>query len=248
MALALRLLLQGLGGRYPALLSGSCLFALRSTLLITAMGHGPSFSRQLWKYTEPLEWLVCAWVVFELFGHWTRNYPGIGRFGRLLLGVFTFLAGLASVAISPMEWKALIFAGDRAKFYLVYRVVVVALALFTIAIWLFFSNYPAPVSPNIRYHTRILVAYLVSVAFALLALNFLGDRLGTRQFAWTNLLIVMSTVGCFGMWAILMTRKGEVKAGGPEPLRPEQKAAIERINLQLLDFMKGLRPAGRRSS
>ena len=89
LALAARLLLQGLAGAYPALLTSSCVFALRSSLLILSLSAHRSTMGQAWRVTEPVIWLLWCWIVLELFAKWTRSYPGIGRFGRYLFGVWS---------------------------------------------------------------------------------------------------------------------------------------------------------------
>lgn len=233
--LAARLLLQGLGGVYPSLLTGGCVFALRSSLLILSVHH--SYSRSTmgdaWKLTEPLVWLAWSWIVLELFSKWTGSYRGIGRFGRFLFGAFVSIALLVSLILFPFEWKALFFAHDFRIYYILTRVLMATLALFTFMVWLFFRNYPAAVAPNVVRHTHITAAY-----FAVNALSYLALTLnGPKMVAEVNLAIVAVSAGCFSAWAILLTRKGEERESMPA-IQPEDMARIERVNRELLGLMK----------
>jgi hypothetical protein len=235
--LAARLLLQGLGGVYPALVTGSCVFALRSSLLILSVHHSYSYSpmKYAWEMTAPLGWLVWSWIVLELFSKWTRSYPGIGRFGRFLFGALVSVALLVSLISWPFEWKALVLAHDVRISYILNRVLLGTLALFTLLVWLFFRNYPAAVAPNVVRHTHITMAFFAINALSWLALTLSGLKMAAR----VNLSIVVATFGCFSAWAILLTRKGEARESIPAmPL--EDITRIERVNRELLDLMKNL--------
>jgi hypothetical protein len=230
--LAARLLLQGLGGVYPALLTASCVFAFRSSLLILSVTHSRPM-REVWKVTQPVDLLLCCWIVFELFSKWTRSYPGIGRFGRFLLGALILVAVLISLVWCPFEWKSLVFDDALRIYYILDRVVSLALAVFMLSVWLFFRNYPAAVAPNVVRHTHVTVIY-----FAISGLNVLAFTLnGLKVGALVNLSIVAVTVGCFGAWAFLLTRKGEDRASLPT-VSPEDAIRIEKVNQELLILMK----------
>jgi hypothetical protein len=229
---AARLLLQGLGGIYPALLTASCVFALRSSLLILAF-QSRSMGRDVWKMTQPIDWLVSCWIVLELFSKWTRSYPGIGRFGRFLFGVLVIVALSVSVAWWPIEWKSLLFDHDLRIYYFLSRFVWATLALFTLLIWLFFRNYPAAVAPNVVRHTHITATYFTVCALSELAFTLNGRWV----LPLVNFLIVAITAACFSAWAILLTRKGEDR-DAIVAISPDEAARIERINQELLGLMK----------
>jgi hypothetical protein len=236
LVLALRLLLQGLGGVYPALLTGSCLFALQATLLMvsTSQPHNRPVTDGIWKVTEPLVWLVWCWIVLELFSKWTRSYRGIGRFGRFLFGVLISIALIVSLIFFPLEWKALFFAHDFRIYYIFTRVLMATLALFMLLVWLFFRNYPEAVAPNVVRHSHITVTCLGVNALSVLALTLNG----LKVIAWVNLVIVAVSAGCFSAWAIFLTRKGEERQSVPT-MPIEDVARIEQVNEELLGLMKG---------
>jgi hypothetical protein len=230
-----RLLFQGLGGVYPALLAGSCIFALRSSLLILSLSDLVSRTREAWRITEPLVWIMWAWIVLELFSKWTRSYPGIGRFGRYLFGVLVTVALLVSMIGWTFEWRALVFAHDFRIYYILNRVLMATLAVFTLLVWLFFRNYPAAVAPNALRHTQITVTYLATNALSQLAFTLNGLKVN----AAVNLLIVVATFACFSAWAVFLTRKGEVRSTVPA-MEPAEVARIEQVNRELLGLMKKL--------
>jgi hypothetical protein len=231
--LAARLLLQGLAGVYPALLSGSCVFALQASLLILSVSGVRSTMGQAWKITEPVVWILWCWIVLELFSKWTRSYRGIGRFGRALFGGLIFVALLASLVLYAFEWKALFFDRDFRIYYILTRIVMATLALFIFLVWLFFRNYHAAVAPNVLRHTRTTVTYFAVNALSYLMLTLIGPKVVPL----VNLLIVLAATGCFSAWAVFLTRKGEEREAIPL-MEPEEIARIERVNQELLGLMK----------
>ncbi len=234
LSVAVRLLLQGLGGEYPALLTACCILPIKSLLLMFSYS-GPSnaLMRQFWKAAEPIEWVLSAWIVFELFSRWTRSYKGIGRFGKLLLAVLLLGALVLSMAFCPMEWKALVFAGDTRIYYILHRIVWGTLAIFVISTWLFFRNYPVAIAPNVIRHNHVAAVY-----FALGALSSWAFTLnGLKVIAWVNLSMVAISLACYLAWAIRLTRKGRIPIMPPH-VTIEDKARIERVNQELLGFMR----------
>jgi len=233
--LAVRLLMQGLGGVYPALLTGSCVFAVQASLLILSLSqpHNHTVMGGVWKITEPLIWVLWSWIVLELFSKWTGSYRGIGRFGRFLFVVLILVALMLSLVAWPLEWKSLVIAHDFRIYYILNRVLMATLALFTFSVWLFFRNYPVPVAPNVVRHTHITATYLGITALSWLVLTLSG----LKMTALANLSIVAIASMCFSAWAILLTRKGEERESIPV-MPPEDVARIERVNEELLGLMK----------
>jgi hypothetical protein len=203
LVLTARLLFQGLGGVYPALLTASWVFALRSSLLIMSVSHSSSMAR-VWKITQPLDWLIWFWVALELVSKWTRSRPGMGGLGRFLFAALMLSALLVSLICWPFEWRSLAFDHDLRTYYILNRVIWTVLALFTLSAWLFLRNQGA-VAPNVVSHTHITVTYFAMNALSQLALNLNGPKVA----ALVNLSIVLVTAGCFSAWAVLLTRKGE---------------------------------------
>jgi len=244
--LAVRLLFQGLGRVYPALLTGTCVFAMQGLLFMLSRHHANPLgtvdtleaarARAAWfqaeKMTDPLVWVLWFWIVLELFSKWTRAYRGIGRFGQFFLGTLIFIALMISLISCRIEWRDLVFLHDTRIYYVLTRVFMATLALFTLSVWLFFRNYPAPVAPNVVRHTHITTIYLSATALSWLMHNLY--RIG-----WGNLSIVVLAVGSFSAWAILLTRKGEEVESIPA-MSPEDIARIERLNQELLGLMKRL--------
>jgi hypothetical protein len=237
LAVAARLLLQGLAGQYPALVTACCVLPVKSLLLMYSyyfynLAVPQDQLRQLGTYLYPLDWGISAWIVFELFSRWTRSYRGIGRFGKYLLVILLAGALLVSVACWHAEWAALVFAHNFRIYYLLNRVVFGALALFTVGTWLFFRSYPVAIAPNVFRHTHIAVVYFVTSAASLLVFTLNG----LRVIRTINLLIVVISAACFCAWAILMTRRGEVTPM-TQRISVEDKDRIEHLNAELLAFM-----------
>jgi hypothetical protein len=235
LGLFVRLLMQRLGGVYPGLLVASGIFTLQQTLLILTLAPSGSTTQIVWKLTEPLVWLLWTWIVLELFSKWTRSYAGIGQFGRYLFVALMAAALVISVTMAPIEWRTPGFGQVFRVYYILNRVLMAALALFTLLLWLFFRNYPVPVAANVSRHTFITVAYLSLNALVQLAFT-LG---GLKTAPVVNLSLVVLSAGSFSAWAILLTQRGEAKESIPI-IPPEEIAKTERINRELLALMRSL--------
>ena len=242
LAVAARLLLQGLGGEYPALLAACCTLPFKSVLLMASYVHTARHYQMMdaARHLDPIEWILSAWIVFELFSHWSRSYAGIGRFGKLLLAVLLTVALLVSVAFWRAEWEALVFAHTFRIYYILNRFVWVTLAVFVVGTWLFFRNYPVSIAPNVVRYTYIAVAYFVvnALSFLVFTLN------GRKVVAYANLAIVMVTTGCFAAWALLLTQRGQ-ELPAVQRVTQEDKERIEKINQELLAFMGNFPKHGR---
>jgi hypothetical protein len=242
LAVAVRLLMQGLGGEYPALLTACCILPIKSLLLLFSFAGllTAEQRRQLGRNLEPIEWLLSSWIVFELFSRWTRSYRGIGRFGKFLLAVLLTGALLISVACWRTEWAALVFRENYRIYYILNRIFWATLALFVVGAWLFFRNYPVPVAPNVVRHTHVAVVYFVVSALGLLVFTLNG----LKVVAQANLVIVMATAGCFCAWAVLLTREGQI-APPAQRVSVADRERIEKINQDLLVFMGDFRKPDR---
>lgn len=228
LAVAIRLLWQGLGGLYPALLTASLVFPIKSVLLMES-----SHFRAVWKVLVPIDWVFNAWIVFELFSWWTRSYPGIKRFGNILLAVLLGASAGISLLFWPSEWKALDFARELQTYAYFQRFAAGALLLFLSGTLFFFRNYPAPVPPNVVRASRIMIGYLLGLTTFDLVWNFAREPIK----AYCNLGIVATTFTAFLAWATFLTAEGQA----PVQMKPptaEEKDRIDRINEELLDFMR----------
>jgi len=233
LAVVVRLLLQGLGAEYPALLTACCIIPIKSLVLMFSYSFiTHDQAREISRNLRPVEWTLNAWIVFELFSRWTRSYVGIGRFGKLLMAALLVIALTISVAFWPVEWKGLVFRQDYRVFYILNRAIWVQLALFLMGTWFFFRNYPVSIASNVARYTYIAVVY-----FSLNALSELTFTInGLKFMSYVNLTNVTSTTACFFAWAVFLARRGQ------EPVaikRVSQKDTerIERINRELLVFM-----------
>jgi hypothetical protein len=235
LVLAVRLAQQRLVGVYQALFGQSCLFAAQNVLLMLSISDNRSTMRATWQVTEPIVWLCWVWLVLDLFSKWSRSYKGIGRFGRYLFVALVSAAFLVSLIGWPYEWRALVTTGDNRVYLIFNRILFATLALFTVSVWVFFHNYPTPVTKNLVRHTYITIAYLCSLAFG----NWAFTLSGTRLTLFVNVSIVLSAALCFGAWAVLLTRKGEARESIPY-MDPNEIEKIVRLNRELLILMREL--------
>ena len=241
-AVAVRLLVQGLAGQYPALMTAMCILPLKSLMLMESLFSKTTVLqvRALNKFLLPVEWVLYAWIVFELFSLWSKSYVGIGRFGKFLLAALLAGALLLSLLFGFAEWKALVFSHDFRVYYMMDRVIWGTLALFVLGIWQFFRKYPVSIAPNVVRHTHIAVVYFVVGAICLLLFTLNG----VKVVAWANIAIVISSASCYCAWAVLLTRRGQVLTP-MQQISQQDKERIERINKELLVFMREVPKNGR---
>lgn len=228
LAVAVRLLWQGLGGRYPALLTASLVFPIKSIFLIES-----SHFHMVWKQLVPIDWIFNAWIVFELFSWWTRSYPGIKRFGNVLLVVLLVASVGLSLLFWPSELQALGFAKELKVYAYFQRFAAGAFLIFLSGTMFFFRNYPAPVPSNVVRTSRIMICYLLGLTIMDLVWNFADAQIQ----AYCNLGIVATTFAAFLAWATFLTAEGQIPVQMKLPT-PEEKYRIDRINEELLDFMR----------
>jgi len=235
LVVGVRLLILGLGGEYPALTTACCFLPIKSLLLmLTYLPSVPANQMRLTaQYLSPLEWILCAWIVYELFSRWSASYQGIGRFGRLLFTVILVSSVLISLATWRVEWEKLIFAHNFRIYYIQERIVWGTLSIFVFGTWLFFRNYPVAIPPNVLRHTYVSMVYFTGTALCLLAFTMTG----LTFLAPINLTKMIIGAGSFIAWAILLTRKGEIMPK-IQRVSQEDKMRIEKINQDLLTFME----------
>ncbi len=235
LAVAVRLLGSGLAGEYPALFVSCCVFPCKSLLLMWLYPHVTNQqARQISENLAPLEWICCTWIVFELFSRWTAAYPGIGRFGKILLAVLLVVAVGLSFVFWSKEWEGLDFVRSFRIYYIVHRMVYAVLGLFLLGTWLFFRNYPVAIAPNVVRHTRISLFYFLSSALAELAYTLNGPK----YVAAVNLAIVSTTAISFGTWAALLTKAAQ-RVPEAQVVTAADRERIERLNMQFIDLLGG---------
>jgi hypothetical protein len=245
LAVAVRLLMQGLGGEYPALLAACCVLPVKSLLVMFSYSWAASHdqARSVVVNLRPIEWILSTWIVFELFSRWTRSYVGIGRFGKYLMVTLLAIALLLSVAFWHAEWQALDFRQNFRIYYILNRMVMLSLALFVVGTWMFFRNYPVAIAPNVARHTQVAGVYFVVTALSELIFT-LNSWKGPRVVGVINLSIVTAAAGCYSAWAILLTRKGQVSPPAQQVSLADRER-IERLNEELLVFMGNVPKNGR---
>jgi len=239
LVLAFRLLVQGLAGEYPALFTACLVFPIKSLLLMASYWStmSPPQARQISQNLGVFDGLLGAWIVYELFSRWTANYKGIGRFGKGLLVVLVLVSIGISLLTSRQEWKSLDFVSDFRIYIILHRILFTVLGLFVLGMWLFFRKFPVAMAPNIVRHTHLAIVYFVGNALAELAYTIGGGgRVFTER---ANLAIVSITALSFGAWAVLLTKRGQIRPP-VQVVSSDDRARIQRLNDELLGLMGGI--------
>lgn len=163
-----------------------------------------------WTYflSEPVSWVLYVLVVLELYSLVLRGYKGIASVGRWVM-----MSGLlVSIVISAVSLRAdLGNPAERYKtilyFTAVERGVVSSLVIFLFVIAIFLVVYPVPLSRNTLVHAIAYSTYFLSITMAYLIRNMTGAEVNVA----VNLLLTGITIACLAIWALFLSREGEVK-------------------------------------
>jgi len=234
LALAVRLLYQGLAGRYPALFSASVVLPIKSLVLLNSylLRLNQIQIKQLSENLGLLDLVFAVWIVYEVFSCWYSKYTGIGTLGKTLFAVIIAASIAVSVLFWSNEWQALDFVRDFRFYYILHRTMLLTPGLILIGMWLFFRMFPVQNPPNVMRYAVGATFYLLSGGIAELIFTLWGLKYMTE----VNLAIVSITTVTFALWALVLNKAGEV-VPQEKPRRPERYERTERLNQDLLDLM-----------
>jgi hypothetical protein len=230
-ALCGRLLASSLWRRYPRFTAFVAVLAAESVTLAVIRPYGAAFYGHVWIVTRCLALTFEILAVIEIFSLWSRNFPGIGSFGRRLFGCILVTALLTVAATLPGD-------ATRGGWVVAYQIVSVAnrgthllLALFLLLMLAFFARFGAPVGPNLRRHTRSMLFFLAATS-----ITYWVVTVG-RDFRMSNLLLPAISFSCLIAWLAAFRRGGEVRVrSNVSPAEMHEYEAAEALSEKLLRF------------
>lgn len=162
-----------------------------------------------WMTSEPFSLALLFLATHEMVGKVPGHYRGFGNFGRQrlrrLLDAALVIALLSSVIeASGPEWNWSQPMLLRLTFAL-HRITTSTLAVYLVLVAIFVSRLRVPFQRNLRIHSRLFACYLSLQTGVMLAAVAIGH--GTPAIG--NLVTGGSAV-LFLLWAVLLTRAGEV--------------------------------------
>jgi hypothetical protein len=229
----------GLHRRYRAFFLFTIFFALQNTC-VGVLNVGGGAYQKIWVLTEPVEWLIYAWIVLELFSLVLEDYQGLYTVGRWTL-IAAVSIGLLASGISLMvpthyTRQSLLMA----YYYMAERAIYFSLVVFLLTILLLLTRYPITLSRNAMIHSVVFSTYFLgnTAIFVLLTTRGYGAM---RIAAYATQAV---NVGAVGTWLALWHAAGERR---PQRLRSawtpgaEEKLShqLHSLNLALLRMTRG---------
>ena len=217
--LCARLLVGRFASRFPWFTAFIATLAGESLALALLQPYSAALYGKVWFVTRGLAPLVEALAVVEIFSRWSGNFSGIETFGRKLFIGLLILAAFLAAATLPAD-------ANRQGWVFAFQMVSVAnrgvhllLATFLGLMIAFFARFGGPVDPNLRRHTRMMLAFEAATGLSYLATTV------ARDFALTDVLVSAVFFVCLAGW-LFAFRRGEDTRPDTD-ISPEQLAEYE---------------------
>jgi hypothetical protein len=235
--LAIRLYTSRLSLRYS-----SFFWLLIFTTLVTAcelpLSVASGAYQKIYVLTEPLYWVLYAWVVLEISALVLEGYEGLATVGRwALIAAFTIsLLGSTTTLLIPHQTMQ---STLMSYYYVAERAVYFSLLVFLLAILYILLHYPIALSPNMVSHAVIFSLYFLFNAVMYTVLSVFGKRfLRSVEFGTQ-----VATLLALGAWLALLRPSREErprpKAGAGLPSREEELITqLSTLNQALLRAIK----------
>lgn len=207
-----RLYLSGLHRRYRAFFLFLIFFTLQS-VVYALLGPRSGAYQKVWVLSEPIEWFLYVWMVWELYALVLHDYRGLYAVGRWSLIVAVSAGFLASgfTLIIPSHFTR---QGHLMTYYYVAeRAVYFSLAVFLVTILFLLTRYPITLNRNAIVHSVVFTVYFLSNTIVFLLISTRGQQ--ALQIA--NYAIQAVNVGALATWLALLNPAGEQR---PQRLRP----------------------------
>ena len=221
---AIRLLQLGLHRTYRWFFLYWTLSLVRSLILYPLDIRGQVYFR-VWKWTEPVIWLLQILVVLELYHLVLRPYRGIYSLGRWF---FWFAVGVAVAVASASVARAWEPRPPREIFFLIHGGIQAALAIFILLLIGFIAFYPMPLARNLIVHCCVYGIYFFSQS-AVVFMRFLNV---SAPIPAVSSIYMAVGIGCQLAWMLLLSRKGEEETTtlGLHARPEDQKRLLEQLN------------------
>ena len=177
----------------------------------------------IWAYGQLLTALAWVLVSDELRRRVLRGYPGIGSFAAV--AVLTAILGAAAIVwFTSIENRSNLM---RLAIF-VPRIVASTIAVAMLLLLPILKHLNSPLAPNVVIHARLLALYFVARSVTLIIIN-LGPN--PQLVALAGMVL---SITCYVVWAIKLTRAGEVvpltaKPADYEPLVSAEARAASAI-------------------
>ena len=203
---AYRLYVLGLHRTYRFFVLFVVVGAFRSAMLLPFATNGQHYYH-IWVATEPLLWISCILVVFELYSLVLKRYQGIYSLSR-----WFFLAAVAASTIAAALTVLPAMSGAYASSYplllqyaLIERAIFTSLAIFLLLLLALVSWFPVPLSHNLLIHCAIYSFYFF-IDNVLLLYWHLGGKEAVRLANYGKFAI---WIVCCSCWVFFLSRRGE---------------------------------------
>ena len=229
-----RLFHAGLHRTYRAFFCFLILVLLECVLLVV-LGESSMAYARVWVIGQPIEWLLEAGVVLELYQLSLRDYRGLSTVGRWAV-IVAFILAVAASSLNLVIPSQTTRQGRLIAFYYVAeRGVNFSLVVFLITILFLLTRYPITLNRNTIVHSVVFSGYFFSNTAIFLLLSMRGSAaLRTAQYGTQAVNLIAA-----GTWLAMLNVAGEQRRqtlrSSWMPGREEHLLnQLNRLNLALL--------------
>jgi hypothetical protein len=231
----IRLLFSRLWRFYPWFTAYIFSLWLESGLLLKA-GYQGTLYQNIWITFRLVDAVLVSKVVLEIFGQWTRSFPGIGAFGRRLVILILVIATAVAITILPVGWPNTTQVVMLKVALVANRSTNMGFGLFLLLTLGFFWKFGGPVAPNLKRHTWAMAVYVAATSASYFIVG---------QWAKVgNELLPAVTDAALLFWIFALSGAGERQ---PETARDEalwEEAEAMNVQMQKLADAVRLSPQG----
>jgi hypothetical protein len=203
------------------------LFNTARSLVMWPLSWTSQVYNVIWRWTEPVIWVLFVLVVLELCGLAFKEYRGIQALGRwTIYGSLVVALIFSTLSLLPTWVGSNSPAYSTQRFLMVERGIDFCLVLLLLIVLASLVLFPIRLTKNVTLHAILYSAYFTSNSIGIFIANVTGPHL----FAIVSCCLMGVQAVCLTLWVALLSREGETKT---MVLRPPVAADEERLVEQL---------------
>jgi len=170
----------------------------------------------VWKWTQPVFWVLYTLIVMELSSLIFKEYQGIQVLGRRAVYGSLAVSILVSLLILAPVWRHSAEPTlSSARFFMVERGIDSALVLLLLLLLVFLALLPIPLCKNVVIHSVLYSTYFMTAAVG----TFIADKISFETYTIVSTCLLGVYFINLVLWISLLTQEGESKiAVMPKPL------------------------------
>ncbi len=224
--LSVRLILLRLAPAYRFFLC-YLLFNTGRSLVMWPISRASDAYMNIWRWTEPVVWILYVLVVLELCALAFKEYRGIQALGRwTIYGSLAVALFFSALSLLPTWVGSNSPAYSIQRFLMIERGIDFCLVLLLLIVLASLVLFPIRLTKNMTIHAILYSAYFTSNSIGIFIANVTGPQL----FVIVSCCLMGVQAVCLTLWVALLSREGETKT---MIIRPPVAADEERLVEQL---------------